>query len=73
MPVRNMIAHADMFRRDDDTLLFFSGTDLWRQRHAFVWRRVWSPGGIDRDGFAFKLLDRCRHYQYLSGTLGDVR
>ena len=24
-------SHADMFRHDDDTLLFFSGTDLWRQ------------------------------------------
>ncbi len=61
-----------MFRRDDDTLLFFSGTDLWRQGSFSFGGGVWSPGGIDREGFAFKLLAGAGTYQYLSGTLGDI-
>ena len=61
-----------MFRRDDDTLLFFSGTDLWRQGSFSFGGGVWSPGGIDREGFTFKLLAGAGSYQYLSGALGDV-
>ena len=61
-----------MFRRDDDTLLFFTGTDLWRQGSFSFGGGVWSPGGIDREGFTFKLLAGAGSYQYLSGALGDV-
>ena len=68
-----MIAHADMFRRDDDTLLFFSGTDLWRQGSFLVSAAAYGrPDGIDREGFAFKLLAGAGTYQYLSGALGDI-
>jgi hypothetical protein len=65
-------AHADMFRRDDDTLLFFTGTDLWRQGSFSFGGGLWSPGGIDRQGLTFKLLGGAGTYRYLSGALGDV-
>jgi hypothetical protein len=65
-------AHADMFRRDDDTLLFFSGTDLWRQGSFSFGGGLWSPGGIDREGLTFKFLGGAGSYRYLSGALGDI-
>lgn len=65
-------AHADLFRREDDTLLFFSGTDLWRQGSFSFGGGLWSPGGIDREGLTLKLLGGAGSYQYLSGALGDV-
>ena len=43
-------SHADMFRRDDDTLLFFSGTDLWRQGSFSFGGGVWR--GVLPDFFA---------------------
>jgi hypothetical protein len=65
-------ARADMFRRDDDTVFYFTGTDLWRQGSFSYGGAVWSPSGLDREGLTFKLLAGAGSYQYLSGTLGDT-
>lgn len=61
---------ADDGRRDDDTFLYFIGTDLWRQGGFSHGGLVWSPGGIDRDGFTLKLLLGTGSYRYVSGALG---
>lgn len=66
------VARADLFRRDDDTLLFFAGTDLWRQGSFSFTGGLWSPAGIDREGFTFKLLLGAGSYQYFSDALGEV-
>ncbi len=58
-------------RRDDDTLLLFSGTDLWRHGSFSHGGLLWSPGGIDREGFTFKLLIGGGSYRYESGALGN--
>ncbi len=52
--------------------LFHSGFDLWRHgafTHAGV---VWSPQGLDREGFALKLVFGGGAYGYRSGALNDA-
>ena len=61
-------ARADAYRRDDDTFLLFSGTDLWRHGSFSYGGMLWSPGGIDREGFTFKLLIGDGAYRYTSGN-----
>ena len=34
---------------------------------------MWSPGGLDRDGFTLKAVISGGNYNYLSGALGQVR
>ena len=33
---------------------------------------MWSPGGIDHDGFTLKLMLGGGNYRYISGALGDA-
>lgn len=65
-------ARADAYRRDDDTFLLFSGTDLWRHGSFSYGGLLWSPGRIERQGFTFKLLIGDGAYRYKSGTLGNI-
>jgi hypothetical protein len=52
--------------------LLFSSSDLWRNG-AFTYGGVlWSPGGLDRDGLAVKLIFGGGLYRYVSGALGNV-
>lgn len=67
------VARADGFARGDDTLLFFSGTDLWRHGSFSYGGTLWSPDGLDRDGFTFKALIGAGSYQYKSGALDDAQ
>lgn len=51
------------------SFLFFGGTDLWRYG-AFAYGGVlWSPGGVDTDGFTLKMLLNGGGYIYTSGAL----
>ncbi|MBY0381955.1 MAG: cellulose biosynthesis protein BcsS [Xanthobacteraceae bacterium] len=54
------------------TMLYFSGADLWRKGGTVYGGLLWSPGGLDRDGFTLKLLLASGSYLYQSG-LTDVR
>lgn len=54
-------AHPERF-------LYFSGFDLWRSGGSFYGGVQWSPGGLNQDGFTFKLLLAESSYRYLSGT-----
>ncbi|MGE3990704.1 cellulose biosynthesis protein BcsS [Pseudorhodoplanes sp.] len=65
-------AHADEFARNDDTFLFFTGTDLWRHGSFTHGGMLWSPDGLDRGGFTFKALIGRGSYQYRSGALDDA-
>ncbi len=64
---------ADSFARSDDTFLFFTGTDLWRHGSFSYGGTLWSPDGLDRGGFTFKVLIGAGSYQYHSGALDDAQ
>lgn len=65
-------ARADSFARNDDTFLYFMGTSLWRHGSFSHGGVLWSPGGLDREGFTFKALIGAGTYQYRSGALRDA-
>jgi hypothetical protein len=52
--------------------LLFSGLDLWRHGTFLYGGALWSPGGLDRDGFTLKAMISGGRYDYLSGSLGTV-
>jgi hypothetical protein len=53
---------------DVDRFLLFSGFDLWRAGGFAHGGVLWSPEGLGRPGFTFKLLIAGGRYQYPSGT-----
>jgi hypothetical protein len=53
----------------DPSLLFFTGTDLWRYGAFLYGGTLWSPGGLDTDGFTLKTLVDGGDYSYFSGDL----
>jgi hypothetical protein len=57
----------------EQTLLVFSGFDLWRHGSFSHGGLLWSPNGLDRDGFTFKLLLGTGRYRYISGALGNAK
>jgi len=54
------------------TTLYFSGADLWGKGSTFYGGVLWSPEGLDRDGFTLKILVAGGSYFYQSG-FADVR
>ena len=42
----------------DETLLLFSGTDVWAHGAFLHGGAVWAPAGLNRDGLLFKALIR---------------
>jgi len=57
---------------DVKRFLLFSGLDLWRHGGFAHGGVVWSPAGLDNDGFVFKLAFGGGEYQYRSGALGNA-
>jgi hypothetical protein len=57
---------------DRKTILFFSGADFWRHGSFSHGGLLWSPGGLDREGFTLKLLLGSGRYHYTSGALADA-
>lgn len=53
----------------DSSFLFFSGTDLWRYGAFLYGGALWSPGGVNADGFTLKTLLNGGRYTYSSGAL----
>jgi len=49
--------------------LFFSGTDFWRDGGFLYGGLMWSPAGLDREGFTLKVLIGGGTYRYQSGAL----
>jgi hypothetical protein len=58
--------------RPGETLLLFSGTDLWRNGLFAHGGLLWSPGGLAREGFTFKMAIAGGAYRYTSGALGNA-
>lgn len=54
---------------EDPSFLLFSGTDLWRYGGFLYGGLLWSPAGLDNDGFTFKMLLDGGKYSYISGSL----
>ena len=61
-------AQAGSERDSAEHFLLFSGGDLWRGGGFGYGGLIWSPGGLDREGFAAKLLVGSGQYRYLSGA-----
>jgi len=51
------------------SFLLFGGTDLWRYGDFLYGGALWSPAGLDRDGFTLKVLLNGGRYTYNSGEL----
>jgi hypothetical protein len=69
-------ALASTFRRGApgaDIALYFSGVDLWRNGGTAYAGALWSPGGLNSDGFTLKLLLAAGDYLYETGppTFGE--
>jgi hypothetical protein len=50
--------------------ILFYGTDIWRNGAFAYGGLLWSPNGLDQDGFTFKALISGGGYRYLAGSLG---
>jgi hypothetical protein len=57
---------------DAAQLLLFSGVDLWRDGQFVHGGFLWSPAGLDREGFTLKAMLAGGRYRYLSGALNNV-
>ncbi len=55
-----------------ERFLYFSGFDLWRSGGTAYGGMLWSPGGLNNDGFTLKLLMASGSYLYRSG-INDIR
>jgi hypothetical protein len=53
--------------------LLFSGADLWSHGSFLYGGALWSPGGLDRQGFTLKAVISGGTYNYLSGAVGEVK
>jgi len=51
------------------SLLLFGGTDLWRDSGFIYGGLLWSPAGLNAEGFTLKVLLDGGGYDYASGTL----
>lgn len=63
-------AQAGAVGPDNPSFLLFAGTDIWRDGAFGSGGFLWSPAGLDRGGFTFKLLIAGGGYDYPSSTLG---
>lgn len=67
-------AAADMLEDApaEPTLLYFSGLDLWRQGGFLHGGLLWSPRGLEQEGFTLKFMVGSGAYRYLSGALNNT-
>ena len=56
---------------DGAHFLLFSGADLWRDGQFMHGGLLWSPEGLDRDGFTLKAMISGGQYRYASGALNN--
>ena len=54
------------------TFMFLSGLDLWRSGAFAHGGVLWSPRGVEHEGFTLKLLAGSGTYQYRSSALGEA-
>lgn len=56
---------------ENPSWLFFSGADLWRYGDFLYGGVLWSPAGLNNDGFTLKMLLEGGRYSYVSGTSSE--
>lgn len=64
-------AQADTDGPHNPSLLLFAGSDLWRDGAFLDGGLLWSPAGLDKDGFTLKVLLAGGGYTYPSGGLHE--
>jgi hypothetical protein len=64
-------ASAEFELDERKTVLLFSGADLWGHGWFAHKGTLWSPGGLEKEGFTLKLLLGTGLYRYNSGALAD--
>jgi hypothetical protein len=69
---RSALAETAADGREALRLLLFANTDLWRHGGFSHGGAVWSPRGLDREGFALKVMLGGGLYRYISGALGNA-
>lgn len=57
---------------ENPSFLLFSGTDLWHYGGFLYGGLLWSPAGLDADGFTLKMLLDGGKYSYVSGGLQET-
>ncbi len=57
---------------DGAHFLLFSGTDLRRDGQFMHGGLLWSPGGLDREGFTLKAMISGGRYRYVSGAFNNA-
>ena len=57
---------------DGAQFLLFSGADLWRDGRFLHGGLLWSPGGIEREGFTLEAMFSGGTYRFRSGALADA-
>ncbi len=57
---------------DGAQFLLFSGADLWRDGRFLYGGFLWSPSGINNEGFTLQLLGSGGRYRYISGALDNA-
>jgi len=57
---------------DDAHFLLFSGVNLWRDGQFLHGGLLWSPDGLDREGFTLKAMISNGRYRYVSGALNNA-
>ena len=63
------VVSAQAAEPNTPSFLFFAGTDLWRYGAFFYGGTLWSPAGLDANGFTLKVLLSGGEYTYTSGGL----
>ncbi len=58
---------------DGARFLLFSGADLWRDGRFMHGGVLWSPGGLDHDGFTLQAVISGGQYRYQSGALNNAQ
>ena len=56
---------------DGAQFLLFSGADLWRDGRFMHGGLLWSPGGLDHEGFMLHFMASGGLYRYRSGALNN--
>jgi hypothetical protein len=66
---RVALGPADAGEPASSSILFFTGTDMWRDGAFIYGGLLWSPAGLNSDGFTLKLLLDGGNYSYPSAGL----
>ncbi len=69
MVVCSTVGRAQTASPSSPSFLLFGGTDLWRYGAFLYGGTLWSPAGLNADGFTLKLLVNGGRYSYTSDAL----